>query len=405
MNKRNIIIVDDDKSVLDGLRRALRGVDERWNLLPAHSGKEALELLETQSVHAIVSDAMMPVMSGSELLSKVQEQYPHVLRIILSGASDDVMGVKALDVAHQCLSKPCTAEQLKEAVERAEMMHKQQLCNSFKVKVQELGLSQDLEMFHETIREKILEAEGALTSDSEYICSDKELSSQVQDVLAAFPGAPQGLSPRDACKHLGDVIAKALVILYTFESNYGAHCCPQFSKTAFRKDALAVAKATALLAKEDGSSDEMVRDAFTAGFLHNFGTLILAAGKPEEYRQILRKVTMASPAFRDTLEATFGIDHAFLGGVYLHRWGFPIAITEALAYQCQPGKYHAENIRPLVHLHVAQRLYHNHSEEHRDGFDVPYLESMDLAKELPDWTKTLQEKGLVRKCRKMPWNM
>ena len=81
--KRTVLFVDDEEKVLRSLKRAL--FDEPYETLFANSGKEAIEILKRNDVHVIVTDMRMPEMSGDELLGIVEEEYPHVVRIILSG--------------------------------------------------------------------------------------------------------------------------------------------------------------------------------------------------------------------------------------------------------------------------------------------------------------------------------
>jgi DNA-binding NtrC family response regulator len=83
METRTILFVDDEKNILTSLRRGM--MDEPYNLLFAESGKEALEILEKNEVHVIVTDMRMPEMSGLQLLKIVKEKYPHIVRLVLSG--------------------------------------------------------------------------------------------------------------------------------------------------------------------------------------------------------------------------------------------------------------------------------------------------------------------------------
>jgi len=78
-----ILFVDDEEKVLKSLQRGL--MDEPYNLLFATSGKEALEKLEKNEVHIIVTDMRMPEMSGLELLRIIKEKYPKIVRLVLSG--------------------------------------------------------------------------------------------------------------------------------------------------------------------------------------------------------------------------------------------------------------------------------------------------------------------------------
>jgi len=75
--------VDDEEKILRSLKRGL--LDEPYETLFANSGKEAIEILKRNDVNVIVTDMRMPEMSGDELLRIVKEQYPHIVRMVLSG--------------------------------------------------------------------------------------------------------------------------------------------------------------------------------------------------------------------------------------------------------------------------------------------------------------------------------
>jgi DNA-binding NtrC family response regulator len=84
--KKTVLFVDDDQIVLRSIKRGF--LDEPYNQLFAKSGREALEILQKESVHVIVTDMCMPEMDGVELLKIVRERYPQIIKIILSGYTD-----------------------------------------------------------------------------------------------------------------------------------------------------------------------------------------------------------------------------------------------------------------------------------------------------------------------------
>ncbi|WP_295990438.1 EAL domain-containing protein [Rugamonas sp.] len=80
---QTLLIVDDDANVLSSLHRLLRR--DGYHILTALSPAEGFELLALHPVQVVVCDQRMPVMSGTEFLSKVKDMYPDTIRIILSG--------------------------------------------------------------------------------------------------------------------------------------------------------------------------------------------------------------------------------------------------------------------------------------------------------------------------------
>mgnify|MGYP001133034970 FL=1 len=81
-----ILLVDDDRAVLQMLRQAL-GRDG-YEILATTDPDEALDLLAQHRVGVIVSDFRMPSVSGLDLLQRVKALYPDIVRILLSSYGD-----------------------------------------------------------------------------------------------------------------------------------------------------------------------------------------------------------------------------------------------------------------------------------------------------------------------------
>jgi DNA-binding NtrC family response regulator len=85
----------------------------------AGSGQEALEKADENHFDAVVTDMRMPGMDGAQLLDRIAERHPHIVRIVLSGQSDQETVMKTVGPAHQYLSKPCEVDILKGTLMRA----------------------------------------------------------------------------------------------------------------------------------------------------------------------------------------------------------------------------------------------------------------------------------------------
>jgi CheY-like chemotaxis protein len=70
MKKKCILVVDDEPNVLRSIERLL--CDEDYRIITADSAPAARGLIEREQVHLVISDAMMPGMSGHELLDWVR---------------------------------------------------------------------------------------------------------------------------------------------------------------------------------------------------------------------------------------------------------------------------------------------------------------------------------------------
>jgi len=120
MSELAILLVDDEPMVLEGLsEELLRNFGQDYQIEAAESGEEALEIIaELQAgeieIAAVVSDYLMPGMKGDELLSQIHDQYPNILKIMLTGhAGVDAVGnaVNSADL-YRYLAKPWDATDL-----------------------------------------------------------------------------------------------------------------------------------------------------------------------------------------------------------------------------------------------------------------------------------------------------
>jgi response regulator RpfG family c-di-GMP phosphodiesterase len=89
-----VLIVDDEVSV----RRVMAAVLGQLGFPceTAASGEEALHILETHQIDAVISDLQMPGMSGMELLTKVRQNYPQMVFLMVTGVDDIRVGVQAM---------------------------------------------------------------------------------------------------------------------------------------------------------------------------------------------------------------------------------------------------------------------------------------------------------------------
>ncbi len=116
MERKSLLIVDDEENVRKALVRALRA--DGYEIRQAGSGKEALDLLAQDPADLVISDHMMPAMTGLELMRKVRQDWPDTLRIILTGYADLEMAISAINEGeiYRFLTKPWDQTELQIAV-------------------------------------------------------------------------------------------------------------------------------------------------------------------------------------------------------------------------------------------------------------------------------------------------
>lgn len=113
-----VLVVDDEKSNLETLQRIFKR--EKLRVLLASSGKEALEVLRTHQVHVIVTDVMMPGMSGVDLLRAVKSVAAEVEVVLMTAFGTVELAVQAMkDGAYDFVEKPLKRVAIVKTVKKA----------------------------------------------------------------------------------------------------------------------------------------------------------------------------------------------------------------------------------------------------------------------------------------------
>lgn len=110
---RRILIVDDEENVCRALRRSLR--KEGYELHSLNDPEAALELLSREKFDLILSDHLMPNMTGLELLKLVRTRHPDTMRLMLTGHADMQTAIDAINQGeiYRFLTKPWDDTELK----------------------------------------------------------------------------------------------------------------------------------------------------------------------------------------------------------------------------------------------------------------------------------------------------
>jgi DNA-binding NtrC family response regulator len=128
VNRPRVLLVDDDTMVLAILEAQLKPT---CDCVAVSDGRLALEKLAEQEFDVIVSDQVMPYMTGDQLLAQVAQTWPQVERLLITGYADLNSVIKAVNAGKIChyLAKPWQGEELAEAVrvafQRSQAMREQ----------------------------------------------------------------------------------------------------------------------------------------------------------------------------------------------------------------------------------------------------------------------------------------
>ena len=122
-----VLVVDDDRNLLDGLRRQLRGTFELTTALGGHEGLDLLRTAGPSGGFAVVlSDYQMPQMNGASFLAAVRDVAPEATRMLLTGQADlnGVASVVNQGGVFRFLMKPVSRDGLTEAIRAGVEQHR-----------------------------------------------------------------------------------------------------------------------------------------------------------------------------------------------------------------------------------------------------------------------------------------
>lgn len=144
MGEKSILIVEDDEVVLETFKEFL--TKKGYDVDTAMTGREAVEKSKARFYNLALLDIKLPDMEGTELLTKLHEDTPGMMKIMITGYPDLENTREALNKgADAYLVKPVTIEKLLETIktklkeqEEAEQMSEEKIAEWIKSRVRKL---------------------------------------------------------------------------------------------------------------------------------------------------------------------------------------------------------------------------------------------------------------------------
>ncbi len=393
--KRQILFVDDDRQLLDGLRDAFRSYRRQWDMSFVEGSDEAIEVIEAQVQDAIVSDLRMPGTDGAKLLELVKQRWPGTIRMVLSGHADMALVARAAAVAHRMIAKPCDARELGRVIEQACSI--QELMRQVDLGRRALGASAlpSVPCVYAELTQ-VLESGNAGASDAARVIErDIALSAKVLQLAnSAYFGRRTPVSTiSGAVAYLGVDILRTLVLqAEVFRAFKVDPPIPGFDVSRLHQHSLNVARLAAQLVGDQPGRDE----AFTAGLLHDVGLLVLASQSRGDLADVLSQATTSRHHVFEIEIDRFGATHAEFGAQLLSLWGLPATVTEPVARH-HTGRLHNPPWPSVEALYVANILIEEiEASAHPTGlppleFDLEYLVANGRADKLEEWREAARQ--------------
>jgi HD-like signal output (HDOD) protein/ActR/RegA family two-component response regulator len=352
---KNIVFVDDERELLDGLRARLYKHRNDWKMQFVMSGEEAIALFEKEPIDLIVSDVRMPGMDGGQLLATVKLRWPTTTRIIISGYSDPTQALRLASLAHQYLAKPCEERQVENVIERC--FHLQGLLSqeSLRTVVGRIGKLPALPKTFARLQAALAQPTVTTGEIGDIVSADAAIATKVLQITnsAFFRLRKPMVRIKDAITYLGFGTVRNLVLCAEISSNWRSpRELPEVDPQELQRHAEYSAAACKALAGDLVSPD----DAWLTGLVHDIGYWILVQECPRQLAQAIALSKAQAMPLSECELKTIGATHAQMGAYLLGLWGLPYPIVEAVALHHTPGAITSHGYDLLAALAVAHTL-------------------------------------------------
>lgn len=394
---KRVLFVDDESRILEGLRRMLRPLRSEFEMVFAPGGQAALDLMAGSRFDVIITDMRMPGMDGAALLSLVREQYPEVIRIVLSGHTEMSAALRVIPIAHQFLAKPCDSEMLRVAIERA--CHLQALLTDSSVRsmVGALGDLPAMPRTYDALNRAIADPDSSLLKISGIVEQDIGISAKILQLAnSAFFGISQPVANiQSAVGYLGLSALKCMVLsLEIFKVFEPRTKVPGFSMDAMQRHAQVTAHVIARLP----IPKPLAEVALVSAMLHDIGILIQAWQRPKIFAETIEKAARDHlPLFKVEVQA-HGFSHAEVGAYLLGIWGLPYPVVETVALHHSPNRVPHHGFDPIAAVYVANLLAHRIEQDTGQEDPENYLAQFEeefaalgVLDKIPAWEEMTKE--------------
>lgn len=323
----NVLFVDDDERILNSFRRMLR---ENKDIIFyfASSAQNAIDIVQKYTIDIIISDMKMPYMDGSSFLTYIQNNYPNIIRIVLSGYSEEEIVIKSFKYAHQFIAKPLSANKIIEIIWQIIKYEKYLSNDSVRNVINSISFLPSIPNLYAEIEKEILSENFSLRNVAEKISKDIAISTKLlQIVNSAYYGLARNiLDPKVAVNLLGIEIVKSVVLMSgLFQRKYKSPKIEKFLEKLWEHSYI-VASVAKKLASIETSDNKILDEIFAIGIIHDIGILVML--ELNFYIEIVDDMFNLENDLIEKENYTYKTNHCIIGAYLLTLWGFPVKIID-----------------------------------------------------------------------------
>ncbi len=175
-----ILCVDDERTTLTLTSRAIERACPEDQIITATSGEEAVEILESKPIDLVITDLMMPGLSGIDVLEVAKRERPSTEVIVVTAYSSVESAVEAMQKgARDYLAKPINIDLLLEKVDNLkELLLSRQEVEDYRYAM--AILEEDVSRTAASMEKRLTELQSSLSRIREILDSEAEVAAKVE---------------------------------------------------------------------------------------------------------------------------------------------------------------------------------------------------------------------------------
>lgn len=351
---KTILFVDDESQILRAITRLF--MDTEYEIITAESGKEALDILENQRIDVIASDMNMPNMTGYELLSLVKKRFPSVVRIILSGLSDERIVFDALqkNIAKLYILKPWENDVIINTIEKVFQIENVLRNNSNVLKL--VNNSEELPTIKTSYQKilNVIESDEEIYKIVDAIEYDNSIVIKLLHIINSSYYAVKTGSIKRVVAFLGLDNIKNIVIASAFIDGLTFNAKDNKRLELLWEHAFIANRIISIIYKEF-LNKKIPETEMNAGLLSNIGIIFMIHSFHDKYMEIFQEVEIHHASLIELENRAFGTNHQEIGGYLLQWWDIPLPIVEAALYHHNPFDDNIINKQIVCAAHIAEK--------------------------------------------------
>lgn len=335
-----IYLVDDEPLLMELLGQYVKKSKKSWNIVCFSEPEKALKAASENRPDIVISDFAMPDMIGTVLLEKIRLTAPNTIRILVSGYADPSALGDKLCSAHQYLAKPFSLADVCSIIQKAlnalNNFHSEAVCST----VLSIRTLPALPHIYYRLLSALEDPQCSYLEVVEILKKDEAICAKVLHMANSplFCNSARGQSITDllqAITVLGTERTKAAVLSHQLFGSYSG--IPEyFMPMTLSQHRWQTADLSFQIAKEMGVPEEVARDAYVVGLMHDMGRLVLVENFHAQYDEICQKVLNEKKPLSAAEQEAFKVSQADIIGFLASLWGMRDTISQGLTFQERP---------------------------------------------------------------------